>query len=676
MFNFIDGKRLAALLTAAALSYPVLPVHAQSLNYGATEQLFGEPVTTSATGSPQRASDVPVSMEIITADEIRRSGAYDIPGVLRHVLGVSFQQWTNNQADIGLRGYDQPFSQRVLVLIDGRQVYADYYSYVPWSALPVTMEGIRQIEVVLGPGNALFGYNAAAGVINIVTYSPLYDDQNAVAIRGGTQGLVDGSGVATLHNERAGVRLMASAGSDSDFDSAVPPAMYQGQNRLNDKRTAVDLDGVARLGDSIEAQLQASRTESDMNIVNPGYSLAISRMAASSVLGQLSADSPLGWVQLRAYTNWLTQLTTPTVEGQSSAIDNRLNYVGLQNLFKPAASHSFRVAVEYRASSANTTPVPGGDIYYQTVSESLMWEWQLAPWITLTNAGRWDALHMGRDGSAPAGYPFNNLEWNRNIDNASYNSSVVLKPDGADTFRVMASKGLLLPNLINLGALVVTTPTFGVTGDPELHPTIVTNYEVGWDRALEPLAANLRVRIYHQETKDMVSLSGGGVVLAPGTYYPYTLPSSTGISRANGIELGLSGTVREFWRWGLNAELEHIKDHFPPQTTNGMAYLDYEDSTPESIINANLGYARGRWEADLYGYFESETSQLRPGPGMSYSQSFFFQPFFEMEGRLGFKVTPHATVAVSGQNLLHTQQVQTSGPAVQRRVLAKLTWQF
>ena len=677
MFRLNNKTRsVITLLILAALSCPGSPLRAQSLNYGATEQLFGEPVTMSATGSPQRASDVAVSMEIITAEDIRRSGAYDIPGVLRHVLGVSFQQWTNNQADIGLRGYDQPFSQRVLVLIDGRQVYADYYSFVPWSALPVTMEGIRQIEVVLGPGNALFGYNAAAGVINIVTYSPLYDDQNAVSLRKGTQDLFDGSGIATLHNDRAGVRLMASAGSDSDFDSAIPPNMYQGQGRLNDKRTAVDLDGVARITDTIEAQLQASRTESDMNIFNPGYSLAVSNMTTSSVLGQLSADSPVGWVQLRAYTNLLSQVTTPTVDGQSSAISNRLNYVGLQDLFKPAASHAFRAALEYRASSADTTPVAGGDIYYETVSESLMWEWQLAPWVTLTNAVRWDGLHMGRQGSVPPGYPFSNQQWNRDINNASYNSSVVLKPDSADTVRIVASKGLLLPNLINLGALVVNAPTFGVTGSPLLHATIVTNYEVGWDRALAPLAANLRVRIYHQVTDDMVSLTGGGYVFSPGTFYPYALPSSTGTSNADGIELGLDGTFEQFWRWGLNVEFERVRDHFPSQTTDGLAYIDYEDSTPESIINANIGYTLGRWEADLFGHFESETSQLRPAPGMSYSQSFFFHPFFELEARLGFKITPHATLALSGQGLLHAEQTQTSGPAVERRILGRFTYQF
>ena len=676
MFRLNDKTRATALLTAAALCCRMLPLHAQSLNYGATEQLFGEPVTMSATGSPQRASDAAVSMEIITAEEIRRSGAYDIPGVLRHVLGVSFQQWTNNQADIGLRGYDQPFSQRVLVLIDGRQVYADYYSFVPWSALPVTLEGIRQIEVVLGPGNALFGYNAAAGVINIVTYSPLYDDQNVASVRKGTQDLFDGSGIATLHNDRAGVRLMASAGSDSDFDSALPPNMYQGQGRLNDKRTAVDLDGVARITDTIEAQLQASRTESDMNIFDPGYTLAVSRMTTSSVLGQLSADSPVGWVQLRAYTNWLTQISTPTVDGQSSVLGNRLNYVGLQDLFKLAASHSFRAALEYRASSVDTTPIADGNVYYQTVSESLMWEWKLAPWITLTNAGRWDALHMGRGGTLPAAYPFSSSQWNRNINDASYNSSIVLKPDIADTFRVAASKGLLLPNLINLGALVVNTPTFGVTGSPLLHPTIVTNYEVGWDRTLAPIAATLRLRLYHQVTHDMVSLTGGGYVFAPGTFYPYALPSSTGTSDADGIELGLDGTFEEYWRWGLNVEFEHLKDHFPAQTTDGLAYLDYEDSTPESIINGNIGYTRGRWEADLYGHFESETSQLRPAPGNSYSQSFFFHPFLELEARLGYKITSHATLAVSGQNLLHAEQTQTSGPAVERRILGRFTYTF
>jgi outer membrane receptor for ferrienterochelin and colicins len=103
------------------------PLQGQSLDYGALEQLFKEPVTTSVDGSPERVSDVPATMEIVTAEEIRRSGAKDIPGVLRHVGGVDTMEWGNDNTDVSVRGYDQALSARLLVLVDGRQVYADHY---------------------------------------------------------------------------------------------------------------------------------------------------------------------------------------------------------------------------------------------------------------------------------------------------------------------------------------------------------------------------------------------------------------------------------------------------------------------------------------------------------------------------------------------------------------------
>src|SRR5471032_2184457 len=107
------------LCTACILSVAASGAGAQSMDYGALEQLFGEPVTTSVTGSPQRISQVPAGMEIITADDIRQSGARDIPGVLRHVLGIDVLQWGNDNADIAIRGYNQALSPRLLVLIDG-----------------------------------------------------------------------------------------------------------------------------------------------------------------------------------------------------------------------------------------------------------------------------------------------------------------------------------------------------------------------------------------------------------------------------------------------------------------------------------------------------------------------------------------------------------------------------
>lgn len=124
-----SALRLSAFM--ATLYASTSPLYAQPMDYGALESLFGEAVTTSVTGSPQRAGDVPASMIIITAEDIRRSGARDIPGVLRHVPGVDVLQWTNDQADVAVRGHNQAQSPRLLVLVDGRQVYADHYGTHP-----------------------------------------------------------------------------------------------------------------------------------------------------------------------------------------------------------------------------------------------------------------------------------------------------------------------------------------------------------------------------------------------------------------------------------------------------------------------------------------------------------------------------------------------------------------
>ena len=77
----------AAALAFAALATGSVNVQAQSMDYGSLQALFGGPVTTSAIGIPQRASDAPVTMEIITADEIRRSPATDLAGVLKNRAG-------------------------------------------------------------------------------------------------------------------------------------------------------------------------------------------------------------------------------------------------------------------------------------------------------------------------------------------------------------------------------------------------------------------------------------------------------------------------------------------------------------------------------------------------------------------------------------------------------------
>src|ERR1700722_17787528 len=164
-----------------------VPAAAQSVDYQALEQLFGEPVTTSVTGKPQRATDAPANIEIITQDDIRRSGATTIPDVLQFIPGLDVRRDGFASADVGMRGYNRVANPHLMVLVNGRQVYMPDYGRILWATIPVQLAEIRQIEVIKGPNSALYGFNAVDGVINIITYDPIDDRVNTATAAGGTQ---------------------------------------------------------------------------------------------------------------------------------------------------------------------------------------------------------------------------------------------------------------------------------------------------------------------------------------------------------------------------------------------------------------------------------------------------------------------------------------------------------
>ena len=131
-----SSTRLALL--AGACCAPLLllrswAARAQVADQAALEAVFGEPVTTSATGKPQRASEVPADMAIITAEDIRRSGADNLPDILRLVRGVDVRRYGFAAADMAVRGYSRVSNPRLLVLVNGQRVYLDSYGYTQWS---------------------------------------------------------------------------------------------------------------------------------------------------------------------------------------------------------------------------------------------------------------------------------------------------------------------------------------------------------------------------------------------------------------------------------------------------------------------------------------------------------------------------------------------------------------
>jgi iron complex outermembrane receptor protein len=166
---------------------PMKAEHSQGdLTQVSIENLMDMEVT-SVSKKEQKLSQVAAAIFVITQEEIRRSGATNIPDLLRMVPGLNVGQINANTWAISARGFNSQFANKLLVLIDGRAVYTPLFGSVFWDTQDVPLEDIERIEVIRGPGGAVWGANAVNGVINVITKRAA-DTQGVLATAvGGTQ---------------------------------------------------------------------------------------------------------------------------------------------------------------------------------------------------------------------------------------------------------------------------------------------------------------------------------------------------------------------------------------------------------------------------------------------------------------------------------------------------------
>ena len=134
------------------------------------EELMQQPVTTVAR-KQEKLSEVPAAIEVITQEDIRRSGALTIPEALRWVPGLDVARIDSHRYAVSSRGFNDEFANKQLVLMDGRSIYTPLFGGVYWDQQHAMMEDIERIEVIRGPGGTLWGPNAMNGVINIIRKS-------------------------------------------------------------------------------------------------------------------------------------------------------------------------------------------------------------------------------------------------------------------------------------------------------------------------------------------------------------------------------------------------------------------------------------------------------------------------------------------------------------------------
>lgn len=125
---------------------------------------------TSVSKRPERLADAAASVYVISNDDVRRSGVQSLPEALRLAPNLNVQRVDALDYGIsarGLNGFES--ANKLLVMIDGRSVYSPFFAGVEWSQLHPDLTDLDRIEVISGPGGALWGSNAVNGVVNVVS---------------------------------------------------------------------------------------------------------------------------------------------------------------------------------------------------------------------------------------------------------------------------------------------------------------------------------------------------------------------------------------------------------------------------------------------------------------------------------------------------------------------------
>jgi iron complex outermembrane receptor protein len=185
----LSVHRFTRVIVLAVLAVTVAPIASAQVVRpadlgGATLEDLMKIQITAASRREQRVDEVPAAVFVLTQDDIRRSGMRTLPELFRLVPGVQVAQLTSSNWAISIRGFNDQFSNKLLVLIDGRSTYKRAFSGTFWDAEDLFIDDIDRIEVIRGPGTSVWGANAVNGVINVVT-KPAKDSRGLLVRLGG-----------------------------------------------------------------------------------------------------------------------------------------------------------------------------------------------------------------------------------------------------------------------------------------------------------------------------------------------------------------------------------------------------------------------------------------------------------------------------------------------------------
>lgn len=674
---------LCALAAASMLRAQATGPEADASSGGASayrglslQQLMSLDVT-SVLGTPEPVSQTPAAIQVVTGDEIARSGATSLPEALRLASSLEVNQENAYNWAISARGFDANLSNKLLVLVDGRAIYTPLYGGVLWNTQDMLLDDIDRIEVVSGPGGTLWGANAVNGVIDIVSKGAQ-----------DTQGLfvkqVNGSELQDQTAARYGGTLAPDIyyrvyAKYTDLGSEELPGGASAQDTQDMTQAGFRIDADPGSPDSFTLEGDAYHGSEDTLDVGE------EEMDGNNLLGRWThvVSDTADW-SLQAYYDH-THLAQPFAASPpsppyytgfpaASLVDDLdTSDVTFQDHFTATTANQVVWGVEYRFTHESdqdistvrfSPPVLDQNLFSAFAQDEIA----LAPTVKLTAGSKVEhndytgyelepSLRLAWD-PAP-----NQLVW-------AAVSRAVRTPSRYDRDLQVVS------GLVNPPAPYQFPPTY-LAGNPDFISETVLAYEAGY-RAQVASDFSVSVSTYYNVYDHLRSTSE--TPTTPTYVFPYPIFWQNNLEgHTYGGEVSADWQVASWWR--LHAGYDLLREMlYPRPGTTSLTGSTFETADPEHQASFRSSWDlphRLKLDADVR-YVDTLVVSEGATDGM---QVGIVPAYWDADSRLAWEATSQLELSLVGQNLLHPSHPEAGFPGagqeeIERAVYGEATWRF
>ena len=619
---------------------------------------------TSVSRREERYRDAAGAVTVVTQEDVRRSGATNVPDALRWVPGLHVARQNSNTWAISSRGFSSINSEKLLVLSDTRSIYTPLFSGVLWDVQDYQLSDIERIEVIRGPGAALWGANAVNGVINITT-------KNAADTHG------------TLVEAIAGTeeRSILSARYGSETDKGIHYRVFGKYSQRDDTfHTGNSSDDWRNAHAGFRADWE-SEGQNEFTVQGDIYRGTVgqlapavsitgrpgptgnleARVAGGNILGrwlhEFSADSD---VVLRAYYD-RTYRDDPSFTDNLDTID-----LDLQHRFVPIWRHEIVWGLNHRYTSNRND---GKGIFGVRPSAA---QDRLISAFVQDRIAVWDGLDV-TVGTKLERNDFSGVELQPGIRGAW-----VITPN--HTVWAAISRASRVPSRLERDIFIDVSnpagdPIIRLLGNDDFDSEKLVAYELGYRwRASE--IVHVDVSLFENHYDGVASLEVGAPFTDPAdnrTVIPLVNRNLTD-GRSHGIETLLS--INPTDRWRVSATYSYLDLRLSPSGQDLNRGRFYDGATPrhQFALNSYLTLPGG-FELDAQFRCLSGIKRLPvvpTGEGIP--------GYSELDVRLSWRASEQLRIDVVGQNLLHERHVEFGTPAargaIERGIYGKVVWGF